>query len=64
LHCCSGAFTAFTNKSYFTLQTALSSLLNEAGGGPTTKQHQILQYDANLKNNEATCCFKKFDPGG
>jgi len=38
---------AFTNKSCFTLQTALSSLLNEADDWLTTKQHQILQNNAN-----------------
>ena len=31
----------------YTLQTALSSLLNEADDWLTTKQHQILQYNAN-----------------
>jgi len=38
---------AFTNKSCFTLQTALDGLLNEACDGITTKQLQILQYNAN-----------------
>ena len=46
LHYYSGVFTAFTNRSWFTLQTALSSLLNEASDGLTTKQHQTLQYNA------------------
>jgi len=47
MYCYSGAFTASTNKSCSTLQTALSSLLNETGDGLTIKQHQILQYNAN-----------------
>jgi len=45
LHCFSGALTAFTNKFYITLQTALSSLLSGAGNGLKTQQHQILQYN-------------------
>ena len=43
MHC---AFTAYTNKSCFTLQAALGSQINEAGDRLTTKQHQILQYNA------------------
>ena len=45
----------------YTLQTALSSLLNEADDWLTTKQHQILQYNANhvqYKNNEAKAAGK------
>ena len=37
---------AFTNKSCFILQIALSNLLNEADDGLASKQHQILQYNA------------------
>ena len=58
-----------TNKSCFILQIALSNLLNEADDGLASKQHQILQYNAdhvqnNMKIMRPHAAGKKLVPAG